>query len=98
MPTHYAITSGIGCYPPRNDLYGVQIVSAGSIHAGPDDSWRFICRFPDQGAIADFIVRDCGGAPCHQVRKLGTEKLALIESQIEELKISKPALKSPRSG
>ena len=32
-----------------------------------------------------FTVRDHGGTPCHQVRKLGTEKLGLIESQIKDL-------------
>lgn len=32
-----------------------------------------------------FTVRDYGGTPCHQVRKLGTGKLGLIESQIKDL-------------
>ena len=32
-----------------------------------------------------FTVRDHGGAPCHQVRELGTEKLRLIESQIKDV-------------
>lgn len=36
-----------------------------------------------------FTVRDHGGTPCHQVRKLGTEKLRSIECQIRDLQ-SKP--------
>ena len=40
-----------------------------------------------------FTVRDQGGAPCHQVRKLGTEKLAVIESQIQELQTKRRELK-----
>ena len=40
-----------------------------------------------------FTVRDHGGTPCHQVRKLGTEKLGLIESQINDLKSRRRELK-----
>jgi MerR family transcriptional regulator, Zn(II)-responsive regulator of zntA len=40
-----------------------------------------------------FTVRDHGGTPCHQVRKLGSEKLDLIESQIEDLQSRRRELK-----
>ena len=40
-----------------------------------------------------FTVRDHGGTPCHQVRKLGTEKLGLIESQIHDLQSKRRELK-----
>jgi DNA-binding transcriptional MerR regulator len=40
-----------------------------------------------------FAVRDHGGIPCHQVRKLGTEKLDLIESQINDLQSKRRELK-----
>lgn len=40
-----------------------------------------------------FTVRDQGGAPCHQVRKLGTEKLAVIESRIRKLQTERRELK-----
>ena len=40
-----------------------------------------------------FTVRDHGGTPCHQVRKLGTEKLGLIESRIHDLQSKRHELK-----
>jgi DNA-binding transcriptional MerR regulator len=40
-----------------------------------------------------FTVRDHGGTPCHQVQKLGTEKLRLIESQIKDLQSKRRELK-----
>jgi DNA-binding transcriptional MerR regulator len=40
-----------------------------------------------------FAVRDQGGSPCHQVRRLGTEKLAVIESNIRELQSKRRELK-----
>jgi DNA-binding transcriptional MerR regulator len=40
-----------------------------------------------------FSVRDQGGAPCHHVRKLGTEKLAEIESNIRVLQSKRRELK-----
>ncbi|MGH9733406.1 MAG: MerR family transcriptional regulator [Candidatus Acidiferrales bacterium] len=40
-----------------------------------------------------FTVRDNDGTPCHHVRKLGTEKLRLIESQIKELRFKRRELK-----
>jgi MerR family transcriptional regulator, Zn(II)-responsive regulator of zntA len=40
-----------------------------------------------------FTVRDHGGTPCHQVRKLGSEKLGLIESQINDLQSRRRELK-----
>lgn len=40
-----------------------------------------------------FTVRDHGGTPCHQVRKLGTEKLRLIESRIKDLQSKHRELK-----
>ncbi len=40
-----------------------------------------------------FSVRDQGGSPCHHVRKLGTEKLADIESNIRELQSKRHELK-----
>jgi len=50
-----------------------------------------------RGALSElgqiFTVRDHGGTPCHQVRKLGTEKLGLIESQIHNLQSKRRELK-----
>lgn len=40
-----------------------------------------------------FTIRDHGGTPCHQVRKLGTEKLRLIECQIRNLQSKQRELK-----
>lgn len=40
-----------------------------------------------------FTVRDHGGTPCHQVRKLGTEKLGLVEAQIKDLQSKRRELK-----
>lgn len=40
-----------------------------------------------------FTVRDHGGTPCHQVRKLGTEKLGLVEAQIKDLQSKHRELK-----
>lgn len=40
-----------------------------------------------------FTVRDQGGVPCYQVRKLGTEKLGLVESQIKDLQSTRRELK-----
>jgi DNA-binding transcriptional MerR regulator len=40
-----------------------------------------------------FSVRDKGGAPCHHVRKLGTEKLFEIESSIRDLQSKRRELK-----
>ena len=40
-----------------------------------------------------FTVRDHGGTPCHQVRRLGTEKLRLIGSQIKDLQSKHRELK-----
>jgi MerR family transcriptional regulator, Zn(II)-responsive regulator of zntA len=40
-----------------------------------------------------FSVRDKGGAPCHHVRKLGTEKLFEIESNIRNLQSKRRELK-----
>ena len=40
-----------------------------------------------------FSLRDQGGAPCHQVRRLGTEKLAMIESAIRELQSKRRELR-----
>jgi DNA-binding transcriptional MerR regulator len=36
--------------------------------------------------LADiFRERNCGGAPCRRVRKLATEKLAILEERLREL-------------
>lgn len=40
-----------------------------------------------------FSVRDKGGTPCHHVRKLGTEKLVEIESNIRDLQSKRRDLK-----
>ena len=40
-----------------------------------------------------FTVRDHRGAPCHQVRKLGTEKLDSVEVQIRGLQSKRRELK-----
>jgi DNA-binding transcriptional MerR regulator len=40
-----------------------------------------------------FAVRDQGGSPCHQVRRLGTEKLVGIDANIRELQSKRRELK-----
>jgi DNA-binding transcriptional MerR regulator len=40
-----------------------------------------------------FAVRDKGGTPCHHVRRLGTEKLVEIESNIRDLQSKRRDLK-----
>ena len=44
-----------------------------------------------------FAVRDYGSAPCHRVRKLGAEKLNVIESTIQELQTKSRELKKTLS-
>jgi hypothetical protein len=40
-----------------------------------------------------FAMRDKGGAPCHEVRKLGSQKLRDIEASIRELQSKQRHLK-----
>lgn len=40
-----------------------------------------------------FTLRDHGGTPCYHVRKLGTEKLGLIESQTKDFRSKHRELK-----
>ena len=81
LPTADRSSSGYRLFPPEA-LLRVQMIR-GALSVG--------FSVKELGQI--FTVRDQGGAPCHQVRKLGSEKLALVESQIEELKTKRRELK-----
>jgi len=81
LPTAERSSSGYRLFPP-GALLRVQMIR-GALSVG--------FSVKELGQI--FTVRDHGGAPCHQVRKLGSEKLALVESQIEELKTKRRELK-----
>ena len=81
LPTAERSSSGYRLFPPEA-LLRVQMIR-GALAVG------FSVR--ELGQI--FALRDRGGAPCHQVRKLGTQKLALVESQIEQLKTKRRELK-----
>jgi len=81
LPAAHRSSSGYRLFPPEA-LMRVEMIRA-ALSVG--------FSVKELGQI--FTVRDQGGAPCHQVRKLGTEKLALVESQIEELKTKRRELK-----
>ena len=81
MPAAHRSSAGYRLFPPEA-LMRVEMIRA-ALSVG--------FSVKELGQI--FTVRDQGGAPCHQVRKLGTEKLALVESQIEELKTKHRELK-----
>jgi len=81
LPAAHRSSSGYRLFPPEA-LMRVQMIR-GALSVG--------FSVKELGQI--FTVRDEGGTPCHQVRKLGIEKLALVESQIEELKTKRRELK-----
>ena len=81
LPAVQRSSSGYRLFPPEA-LMRVQMIRA-ALSVG--------FSVKELGQI--FTVRDEGGAPCHEVWKLGTEKLALVESQIEELKTKRRELK-----
>jgi len=81
LPAAHRSASGYRLFPPEA-LMRVQMIR-GALSVG--------FSVKELGRI--FSVRDEGGIPCHHVRKLGAEKLALVESQIEELKTKGRELK-----
>ena len=81
LPAAHRSSSGYRLFPPEA-LMRVQMIR-GALSVG--------FSVKELGQI--FTVRDEGGAPCHEVRKLATEKLALVEAQIEELKTKRHELK-----
>ena len=81
LPLAQRSSSGYRLFPPEA-LMRVQMIR-GALSVG--------FSVKELGEI--FTVRDEGGAPCHQVRKLGTEKLAVIESSIRELQTKRRELK-----
>lgn len=74
-------SSGYRLFPPEA-LVRVQMIR-GALSVG--------FSIKELGQI--FAVRDQGGSPCHQVRRLGTEKLAGIEASIRELQSKRLELK-----
>jgi len=81
LPAAQRSSSGYRLFPPEA-LMRVQMIR-GALSVG------FSVR--ELGEI--FAVRDRDGAPCHQVRKLGTEKLAVLESSLRELQTKRRELK-----
>lgn len=81
MPAAQRSLSGYRLFPPEA-LMRVQMIR-GALSVG--------FSVKELGQI--FTVRDHGGVPCHQVRKLGEEKLHLIESEIKNLQAKHRELK-----
>ena len=81
LPAPQRSSSGYRLFPPEA-LMRVQMIR-GALSVG--------FSIKELGKI--FTVRDHGGIPCHQVRRLGTEKLGLVESQIKELRFKRRELK-----
>ena len=81
LPSAQRSSSGYRLFPPEA-LFRVQMIR-GALSVG----------FSVKELAHIFTVRDQGGTPCHQVRKLGTEKLRLVESQIEDLQARQRELK-----
>jgi DNA-binding transcriptional MerR regulator len=74
-------SSGYRLFPPEA-LVRVQMIR-GALSVG--------FSIKELGQI--FSVRDQGGSPCHQVRRLGTEKLVGIEMSIRDLQSKRRELK-----
>jgi DNA-binding transcriptional MerR regulator len=74
-------SAGYRIYPPEA-LVRVRMIR-GALSAG--------FSIKELGQI--FAVRDNGGTPCHHVRRLGTEKLVEIESNIRDLQSKRRELK-----
>lgn len=72
LPPAQRSSSGYRLFPPEA-LMRVQMIR-GALSVG--------FSIKELGQI--FSVRDQGGSPCHHVRKLGTDKLVEIESNIRE--------------
>lgn len=81
LPAPQRSSSGYRLFPPEA-LMRVQMIR-GALSVG----------FSIKELAQIFTVRDHGGIPCHQVRKLGTEKLGLVESQIKDLQSKRRELK-----
>lgn len=81
LPPAQRSSSGYRLFPPEA-LVRVQMIR-GALSVG--------FSIKELGQI--FAVRDRGGCPCHQVRRLGTEKLAGIESSTRELQSKRRELK-----
>jgi len=81
LPAAQRSSSGYRLFPPQA-LMRVQMIR-GALSVG----------FSIKELQQVFIFRDQGGAPCHQVRRLGTEKLAVIEATILELQTKRRELR-----
>jgi DNA-binding transcriptional MerR regulator len=81
LPPAQRSSSGYRLFPPEA-LVRVQMIR-GALSVG--------FSIKELGQI--FSVRDQGGSPCHQVRRLGTEKLVGIETSIRELQSKRRELK-----
>jgi DNA-binding transcriptional MerR regulator len=81
LPPAQRSSSGYRLFPPEA-LMRVQMIR-GALSVG--------FSIKELGQI--FSVRDQGGSPCHHVRKLGTDKLVEIESNIRELQSKRRELK-----
>lgn len=81
LPAPQRSLSGYRLFPPEA-LMRVQMIR-GALSVG----------FSIKELAQIFTVRDHGGVPCQQVRKLGTEKLGLVESQIKDLRSKRRELK-----
>lgn len=81
LPAAQRSFSGYRLFPPEA-LMRVQMIR-GALSVG----------FSVKELVPIFTMRDGGGIPCHQVRKLGAEKLRLIESEIVNLQSKHRELK-----
>ncbi len=81
LPLAQRSSSGYRLFPPEA-LVRVQMIR-GALSVG--------FSIKELGQI--FSVRDQGGSPCHQVRRLGTQKLLGIEASIQELQSKRRELK-----
>ena len=81
LPAAQRSLSGYRLFPPEA-LMRVQMIR-GALSVG----------FSIKELSEIFTVRDRDGAPCHHVRELGTEKLAVVEANIRELQTKRRELK-----
>jgi len=81
LPAAQRSSSGYRLFPPEAFMR-VQMIR-GALSVG--------FSIKELGEI--FTIRDQGGTPCHQVRKLGSKKLAVIDSNIRELQSKRRELK-----
>ncbi len=86
LPAAPRSASGYRLFPPQA-LHRVRLIR-GALAIG----------FSVRELAAIFAERDRGGAPCHRVRALASEKLAAVEASLRELQSWRRELKTTLAG